>query len=376
MEGYRTYPRLRRGPVVDWLLRGLEAGGCRILSVSDRTIAPFRIVFEAPDGERLGAIFYAFTSTSKVTQNRPTDEWRFQLKYGSRDGLLHELWQDPSGLYTTVLLGIDPKTGCWVAADPILHSPTLMFISVEFKVHHMEQIKHDGWCAWERESTKRIGEPIEVLVGGRPERLLSLVRFERAAKGLDQGHRQLLAESIEEPSGFSEPAVHQLAAEFEMSPDEILGLISAAPRLKMAVRGWVAEDHLRRTLSAIDGVTQCDRLNVEGAPDIRVVFKGRALLVECKNVLRQTLADGTPRMDFQRTRASQADPCSRYYKRDEFNLLAACLHAVTEEWEFKYRLPATMDAHKTCPGRLSQNVRIDMQWNGAEAALAAAMSQP
>ena len=50
---------------------------------------------------------------------------RFQIKYENKDGRLHEIWQDPAGLYTTVFLGIDPATGCFVAADPVLHNPTL-----------------------------------------------------------------------------------------------------------------------------------------------------------------------------------------------------------------------------------------------------------
>ena len=40
-------------------------------------------------------------------------------------------------------------------------------------------------------------EPIEVLVGGAKGRFLDLVLFERAAKGLSPGDRQLLAERRE-----------------------------------------------------------------------------------------------------------------------------------------------------------------------------------
>ena len=343
-----------------------------------------------PDGQRMGAIFYLFTISCVLTKNRPADECRFQIKYGQRDGLLHELWQDPTGLYTTLFLGIDPETGCFVAADPVLHSPTRMFISLEFKQSHLRQVQEHGWHAWERDSTIDTEEPAEVLVGGRPERLLDLVRFERAAKGLDQGNRQLLAERLSDaikvpapaeseaaPAAIAEPRLHQLSEEFGMAPYEILSLIDQSPRLKMAVRGWVAEDHLRRVLEKVPGVTECERLNLEGKPDIRLRYRGsRPLLIECKNGLRQKTASGLARVDFQRTRASQGDRCSRYYRPDEFDVLAACLHAVTEAWEFKYRLPKEMEPHRTCQGKLSNTVRVDERWGGAEHVLAVAAATP
>ncbi len=396
---FRTYrvSTGRRAGTINWLLKGLELGGCRIITPPAPGIAPFKVVFETPTGERMGAVFYLFTITSVVTKNRPADEGRFQLKYGSKDGKLHDLWQDPTGLYTTVFLGIDPSNGCWVAADPVLHSPTLMFISLEFKRHQLQAAKDLGWHVWERESTIRRNQRpdavvgIEALVGGRPERLLDLVRFERAAKGLDQGNRQLLAEkftdivegaAVPRRKGMSEASVsyaklHQLAEEFSMGQDEILDLIAATPRLKMAVRGWVAEDHLTRQLSRVPGVTNCRRLNEEGKPDITLRYKGSPpLYIECKNVLRQTTAEGLARVDFQRTRASKRDHCTRYYRTDEFDVIAACLHAVTERWEFKFRIPTQLALHPKCPGRLSNLVRVDTAWSGAERALtqAAALS--
>jgi len=57
----------------------------------------------------MGIVAYAFLANSKPTKNRPPDEHRFQLKYGSKDDRLHELWQDPFGLYTTLLVGINPE---------------------------------------------------------------------------------------------------------------------------------------------------------------------------------------------------------------------------------------------------------------------------
>lgn len=163
MEVFRVQ-RAARQPLLDFMVAGLEESGCHVLYVSPSNEAPFRIAFVRPSGERMGIIAYAFLANSRLTANRPEDEHRFQLKYGSKDGRLHELWQDPFGLYTTLLVGIDPERGIFVGADPILHSPTRFFISVEFKRQHVEQIQRSGWHVWERD--RRSGsheEPAEVL---------------------------------------------------------------------------------------------------------------------------------------------------------------------------------------------------------------------
>src|SRR4051794_26453837 len=137
------------------MLDALKGEGCKLLYVPPANRAPFRITFETPAGERMGIVAYAFTANSKRTRNRPEDEHRFQMKYGSGSenggGRLHELWQDPYGLYTTLLVGIDIERGMFVGADPVLHNPTKLFISVEFKRAHATAIKADGWHTWERE---------------------------------------------------------------------------------------------------------------------------------------------------------------------------------------------------------------------------------
>lgn len=383
MPSYETFSvqRAAREPLLDWIQDALQLSGCRILRASEPVEAPFRITFETPMGERMGIVAYAFLANRKLTKNRPADEHRFQIKYGSKDGKLHELWQDPYELYTTLFFGINPEQNFFVAADPVLHSPTKFFISLEFKDQHVEKILKHGWTSWERESRRPNDEPIEVLVGGTQEHFLRFVRFERAGKGLDPGHRQLLAEKLGEGSALLQPSFareaakavqaaqaqvpHVIAEEFELPPEDILDLIQSAPRLKMAVRGWVAETHLQSQLAEIPGVADCVRLEDEGAADIRLTYRGsRPLEIECKNVLRVPLADGTVRLDFQRTRASKGDPCTRFYAPTDFDLVAACLHSRTESWDFRYALTRGLDPHKKCPGKLSNLVRIDERWIG------------
>ena len=271
-----------RGPLLEFVLSALETCGCRVLSNSRPDKAPFRVTFETPLRERLGIVVYAFLANDRPTKNRPADEHRFQVKYGSKDGLLHELWQDT--LAFTLFVGIDPERKLFVGADPVLHSPTRFCISIEFKRRNVEQILEKGWSVWEREKKQRSDEnPVEVLVGGRPEDFLQFVRFERAALGEDQGHRALVAERIEGLSinrtpdtasgGLAAIPIHALAREFELGEKEVLDLVAGARRLKMAVRGWVAEEHLLRALKSVPGVSDCVRLDEEGSPDIRLRFE-------------------------------------------------------------------------------------------------------
>jgi hypothetical protein len=387
---YRTYAVDKRDkePLLRFILSALDAEGCRLLRASDPRQAPFRITFETAAGERIGVIVYAFLANSRVTKNRPDDEHRFQVKYGSDDKRLHALWQDPFSLYTTLFCGIDPEREIFVGADPVLHSPTRFFISIEFKREHVETIRARDWYAWERDHRAADDRPVEVLVGGTAKSFLRYVKFEREAFAEDQGHRQLLAEEITRPdfakllAGLPEPTgpmpqpeqIHALANEFELSETEILDVIAHARRLKMAVRGWVAEEHLVRTLTKVRGVTDCKRNDEEGAPDVSLRFEGDPLSVECKNVLRNTAAGGIPRIDFQRTRASKSDPSSRYYTPSDFDVVAACLHAVSERWEYRYVLPGRLERHRTYSQKLSNNVKVDDRWsaNAADVLRAAA----
>jgi len=256
----------------------------------------------------------------------------------------------------------------------VLHNPTRQFISVEFKERSVEEIQKTGWTSWERDRRSGSDEPVEVLVGGRPESFLDYVRFERDAVGEDQGHRQLLAERQKDralPSPQILPAggvpaayVHELSRELELTEMEVLDLITSARRLKMAVRGWVAEEHLVRMLRKVKGVTDCERLDIEGGADISLRYEAsNPLLVECKNVLYKTRKDGCARLDFKRTRTSKKDPCSRYYSPDDFDVVAACTHAVTQRWEYAFSLTRSMDPLAKCPDKLSDNVVLDERWS-------------
>lgn len=393
LDTYRTYgvKKADREPLIAFMVEALESHGCRIIHRPAPNVAPFRITFETPQGERLGVVAYAFFANNKTIGNRPIDEHRFQIKYGGDLSGLHYLWQDPYGLYVTLLVGINPEAGFFVAADPVLHSPTRFSVSIEFKEDQARAILKDKWFAWERDrrggaahpTRKRTAKPaeergealFEALIGGTQEQFLRLVRFEREVFAEEPGERQYIAEHFESgvlvtasrelvaaPVAISADRLHALAQEFALSEQKVLDLIAERRMLKMAVRGSVAEEHLLNALTAVPGVSNCHRLKSDRGPDVALSFHGRELTVECKNSSRVRTAEGFEKIDLQRTRAAKADPCSRYYKPTEFDLIAACIHAVTEKWEFKYASTIDLEHHKLCVGRLSNNVKLDDRW--------------
>ena len=361
-----------KAPLLQFIRDALEARGCTIQHMSATNRAPFHIVFEMPGGERLSLLVYAFLANSKPTKNRPTDEHRFQIKYGGDLSGVIDVAVDPLAVTTTIFVGIDLERKVFVAADPLMNNPSPMSRSVEFKTENVEWILAKGWIAWERDrreaktATRRAYKLLpdirtEVLIGGRQERLLDLILFERVAHGLDPGERHLIADKFRELPGrrVASTVSHKLLDELSIAPEALLDLINSANRLKMAVRGWVAEAHLETHLRSVDGVTECIRLQGDGKPDISLRWRSsKPIFIECKNVLRTTYADGVPKLDFQRTRAAKSDPCSRYYMPSNFQVVAACLHPVTERWEFRFALTSELPEHGSCPGRINNNIRV------------------
>jgi hypothetical protein len=380
---WKVYPCSARDkePLIQFIREALEKRGCDVQQAGPANRAPFHFVISLPGREKLSVLAYVFRANSKVTKNRPTDEHRFQVKYGGDLSGVIEVATDPLGVVTTLFLGIDLDRKLFVAVDPLMNNPSPMSRSVEYKSHHVEKILETGWAAWERErrdartETRRAYELLpdvrtEVLVGGRQDRLLDLILVERIAQGLDPGERQLVAEKFRDLPGkqVADRLSHALLDELNVTPEALLDLISSASRLKMAVRGWVAETHLESALCAIPGVSECHRIQEDGKPDISLRWKCSApLLVECKNVLRTVYADGTPKLDFQRTRASKADPCSRYYMPSDFHIIAACLHPVTESWEFRFAVTSDLPSHGTCAGRIDSNLRVSTDVFSAKA---------
>lgn len=222
-------------------------------------------------------MLYAFRSTVRVARNRPIDEGRFQVKYGPRTGEFQNIFDDRYDMYTTLFMGIDLESGFVVSADPAIHNPTRFYISIEYKMAEADLSLERGWHAWERTKRGR-NDPIEVLVGCSQDRVLDLVLFERMAKGLAQGHRQLLAEQLSERNrlhpGWRRSSPHMLLTELAVDEDSLLDIIQRANRLKTAVRGWVAQHHLDSIISKLPEVSSCESIEKDGRPDFQVTIGG------------------------------------------------------------------------------------------------------
>lgn len=365
MRRYRV-SRTKREPILRMIEAALVAGGAEILEPANPELAPFLMTIKTPQGERLRLVLYAFLANKYKQRNRPADEHRFQIKYGSGSKEYHEIYVADGVAEVTLMLGVHIERGLFVAVDPAMHAVTRFFRSVEFKSMHLDEADRTGWYSWERDrSTGRRHAEMprddlreEALLAFRPEFFLRYVAFERFAGGLDTGERVRLAEKV--GRGTPMPtAKHPLEIELGLDASEILDMIGGAFRLKAAVRGSAAERHLGDYLKSLPDLSRVRSIDEDGQPDFEVRFGGSDYRIECKNVLRRTTASGACRVDFQKTRASQSDPCSRYYKPEQFELLAACLHPVTERWEFRFVSTASLPPHAKCVGHLSNRVVVE-----------------
>lgn len=369
------YTGLRRHDIVQRIEAALDECGAEIVAHPDPRTAPFELTIRSPTGERSDLVCYAFTANKYRQKGRPPDEHRFQIKYGSEFHRYHSIYLDPKGRKITLMFGVHLEEGLFIAVDPRMHNPTWFSSSVEFKTADLEQASSTGWHGWERERSdarRKLSRPhenllTETVVAFRAEQFLRYVDFERLASGLDCGERLVLSDRIERglAAGDAREAVvaepHALEVQFGLPANQILDVISGAFRLAAAVRGGVAEHHLGRYLRSVPQIRSVRHIVEDGKPDFEIEYQKEKFLLECKNVLRHRQR-GLPRVDFQKTRAAKGDPCSRYYKPTQFQVLAACLHPVTQQWEFRFAPTATLAPHPKCSGRLSSNVLVEEAW--------------
>ena len=360
---------VRRHRELRFILDALERSGAKVISDPRSDRAPFIIEIRSQAGEHIELICYAFSANKYRQQGRPIDEHRFQIKYGSDFARYHDIYFPTEQHRVTLMFGVHLEEGIVIAVDPAMHDPTWFSRSVEFKDEHVAMVHDTSWYGWERERhpagrRKRImpleNYQTEVLLGFTSERFMRFVQLERAATRLDPGERLLLIDRLaERPPPDARTGPHPLELELGLSARQILDMIDGAFRLEVAVRGSAAEHHLATYLGAVPGMDEVTAIDADGQPDFRVVYRGGPpVRIECKNVLRR-LSRGMVKVDFQRTRAAKNDPCSRYYRPSEFEVLAACMHPITEQWRFKFCRTRLLPPHRDCPNRITSNVVLD-----------------
>lgn len=380
----RVYQTSGRSDLHRFLREAVTASGGRVLFASLPTRAPIFLGVQGAHDERIGVLAYPFRATHRLIRNRPADEHRLQIRYGAEPTWSeeHTVGRDIAGVDTTVMLGVHIEAGLLIGLDPFTYDPLPMGISVELKSRDIEAGQAAGWHVIERDNiagsrrpNPRAPEGLETVVIFKPERFLDYVRLERQAAdlGLDPALRYTLAAGVAGPraegSEAAIGAVHHLEQEFAMSAQAIMDVIAHRNRLSVAVRGGVAEYHLERVLRADPNVASVQRLDQDAQPDFDVTLaSGRRVLVECKNCSPRAYANGDLKVEVQKTRATQGDPAGRLYRRDQFDVVAACVFPVTHDWAFRFRATRDLATDARFGDRLAPLQRVDASWHAHLAA--------
>lgn len=369
---FRTYSAQRRAEL-EFVMTAVHQSGGRLLANTAPLMAPAHFAIQEPDGASTGVLAYLFSAGHQEIRNRPTDEHRLQIKYGDiteewrREH--HALGFDPAHLDVTAVLAVHAEAGLLIGLDPLAYDPLPMGIQVGFKAAEVDAARAKGWHVWERinrpgrRRDPRASGGLETMVAFRPERLLDYIAFERQAQtlSLDPALRFRAAEAAANERASVQ--VHDLELAYGLSALEILSIVSERSRLAMALRGGVAEHHLGRALLRDEAVELAEIGRKEGPPDFWVtMIDGATISVECKNASPRRYADGTPKVEVQKTRGSRNDPLSRLYSVDAFDVLAACMYGPSGHWEFRYRRTADLVRHPDHPAKVAPIQRIEDGW--------------
>lgn len=364
---HKTYQLDRsRGTVVAFIEEAIEESGARLLHCSyrDLQVAPIFVAAEARDGSRLGLMIYPFTATRRPTKNRPPDENRAQIRFGDpgreRDAE-NPVAFDAAGVDVTMVLAVDPDQRIFVGLDPLVYADLPMGISVYFRDHNVSAVQRDGWAVWERSKkggSRRVADvKVEALIGFGPERLLDYARFEAQASalGLSPGLRAALAETFSSRSH----GIHHLEEFFGIDSRTLLDIVDSNFRLRVALRGGVAEHHLEHRLVEELGARQVRPLDQDGLPDFEVSSGGLRLLVECKTSSPRRYANGDFKVEAQKTRDSGS---GRKYPFGQFDVLAVCLFPATGRWDYRFRWAADLVPWRSDPARIAPVQRVNDRW--------------
>ena len=133
---------------------------------------------------------------------------------------------------------------------------------------------------------------------------------------------------------------HPLEAKLNASAQDILTAIERGFRTQVDVKGKLAELFLSRKLDELKDAGVIERYawqDVDGKPDFVVEYRGRRLVVECKNI-RNEIYKRPPsyKVELQRTRNSMDGTPTRGYGIDEFDVLGVALFNQTGRWDYLY----------------------------------------
>ena len=194
MARARSCPSVPEGsPLLDSLRDTLTRSGCDLLRVEGADQGGFRLSFEDGLHRRSGICGLLFQLRSAGTErDRVVTTLRLPDSIACGPGS-----RDPFGLHTSVLLGVEPARGLFVAFDPARHFSEDEPLRVSISARAIRVTQERGWHSWLREGwERRAFDFAEALVGFRSAHLLAYLEFERIAAGIDTGHRSLLADTF------------------------------------------------------------------------------------------------------------------------------------------------------------------------------------
>lgn len=191
----RTRPRTpvrRVRPLLRYLTDTLSRSGCELLHVAGTREDTFRLSYESPLLQRVGLTGQLI---SLLPHTQDPDGATATIQVADGPGGNSPCAREPFGLFTPVLLGVDPARDLFVAFDPSRHFPEEELLRVSISGEPLRRTLATGWHAWEREEWE-VEETgfAETLVGFTGPNLVRYVLFERLAAGLDTGPRQRFAE--------------------------------------------------------------------------------------------------------------------------------------------------------------------------------------
>ena len=164
-----------------------------MLYASDPNRAPVYFGVQLDSDERIGMLIYPFRITRNTIRNRPSDEVRGQLRYGSEESWQreHPVGRDIAGVDVTMIIEIDIVGRVLLGLDANLWDPLPMGISFYARETEIEQAKSTGWHVWEKvnrggskRSEPRSSSHLETVVAFTPDRLIDYARLERRSTAL------------------------------------------------------------------------------------------------------------------------------------------------------------------------------------------------
>ena len=343
-----------------------------------RTARPVYLGIQGPNDERIGVLCYPFRCNPRRSRAGPPDEHRLQIRYGGEAlaGGDHPLGLDIAGVDMTVVLGVHLEADLLIGLDPLRYDPLPMGISIEFKARGTSTKRSDaGWYVWEREhqpgrecATPSAGRARDPRRASAPSGCSTYVGFERRASGL----------GLDPPLRFR-------AAEVAAT-DPTVRARGGRPR----ARGGVRPLQRARSSTLIANRCRLASPSVAESPSttsqrvLRDDAGGRAAARDrpgrparlrrhaarrsassassARTSRRTPTPTATSRSRCRRPGRTRDDPAGRFYRPDQFDVVAACLYAVTGAWEFRYKATAAMPRHAAHPDRLAAMQRVDDTW--------------